>query len=247
MDRSSRAITDGGNLAVTLGKHLRRARNLPAVLPRLLTVREPLRYAVNEWREVPLVMPYTVRGEDATVCLRHHSPDGDDLVDVFRRHRYAAPAGAQRCLDGLRPGFRAADLGAGTGLFGLWLVGRRPDAVIDAYEPDHLAAVVARRTARANGRTATWTVAIGVSDLETALHADVVRVGPSIPVDATLIDRLNTSPACLVVIDSGAAAAGALRTHGWTVASGRMCWAWRQAASAPSSEMSPIGSGEANE
>lgn len=204
--------------------------NLPAVLPRLRAVCDPLSYAVNELRQVPLAAPYRLRRSGLTAYVRHHSPDGDALASVFTGARFDPPPAVLPLLAGLGAAPRAVDLAAGTGYFALWVLGRWPTAVVTGVEADELAALMAKRAARANDRLATWRVVI--ASPSDALHgaglgamasATLVRLGPG--AQGELLARAPR--AVVAVLDGGSGSREGL-PPGWRAVPGPVVsWAWR--------------------
>jgi FkbM family methyltransferase len=119
-------------------------------------VRERRRFAKNELRSGPVTATYHLRESGLAVTLRHHGGDVMALDRIFSQHEYELPSEVERALKSLTHPLRVIDLGANIGLFGVWLLGRFPDARILAYEADPGTAVVHRGTIHANRLGNSW-------------------------------------------------------------------------------------------
>jgi FkbM family methyltransferase len=122
-------------------------------------LRSPARYL---WREVvarrQVLASYRLRESGRTLHLRHRTQDLGSFHEVFVKRNYDPPPPALEILSALPDGFLAADLGANIGLFGVRLLGLRPDARIVAFEPDPANLAVLRATVAANGAADRWQV-----------------------------------------------------------------------------------------
>jgi FkbM family methyltransferase len=118
--------------------------------------RNPARFLLAEQRRRGRVVAHRIRREGLTVLLEHGSPDVEAFDELFYQRIYEPPGEVDAALAGVARPLRIVDIGANIGLFGLWAIGRWPDAEIDAYEPDPRNAAVHRRTIERNGRQAGW-------------------------------------------------------------------------------------------
>jgi FkbM family methyltransferase len=120
-------------------------------------VREPRRFALNEMRVRGVAARYTLRDGGRPIVIRHHTSDVMILDEIFSAGEYDLPPAVAAILDGL-PRPRVVDLGANIGLFGVWLLTRKPDATIVAYEPDPGNAAVHARVIELNDAADRWTL-----------------------------------------------------------------------------------------
>jgi FkbM family methyltransferase len=120
-----------------------------------LTTR-PARFALAELLAPGRVVAHGVREAGMEILLEHGSPDVEAFDEIFYQRIYAAPPEVEAALDGLGRPLRILDVGANIGLFGLWALGRWPDATVEGYEPDPRNADMHRRTIARNGREASW-------------------------------------------------------------------------------------------
>ncbi len=103
----------------------------------------------------PRAVTYDIRGRGVSAVIRHGSRDIDRLITAFGRRAFMIPSPARGQLDALeRPA--VLDLGAGSGLRALAMLGQLPDARVTSVEPDPINGIVLRRTMRANPRFAGW-------------------------------------------------------------------------------------------
>jgi len=118
-------------------------------------VREPTRFVLNELRRRDVVRRYTLRDCGQQVVIRHHTWDVLALDMAFSGGEFEPPAEVAAVLDDL-PEPAAVDLGANIGMFGVWLLGRRPRARIVSYEPEPGNAAMVERNIAANGAGDRW-------------------------------------------------------------------------------------------
>jgi FkbM family methyltransferase len=140
-----------------LGAHPR-VEPAVALALRARTVRESARFALRELAGPRRAARYTLRDGGLRVLIRHGTGDVVTLGEVFHRPDYAFPPEVARVLDAARPRPVVADLGANVGMFGLYLLGRWPEARLDAFEPDPANAAVLRRAVSLNGFGDRWAV-----------------------------------------------------------------------------------------
>jgi FkbM family methyltransferase len=129
-----------------------------ALALRARTVRESARFALRELAGPRRPARYTLREGGLRVLVRHGTGDVVTLGEVFHRPDYAFPPEVARRLDAAQPRPTVLDLGANVGMFGLYLLGRWPEARLDAFEPDPANAAVLRRTVSANGLEGQWAI-----------------------------------------------------------------------------------------
>jgi FkbM family methyltransferase len=124
-----------------------------------MRVDRPGRYL---WRETVVrrqaLAGYRLRESGRIVHLRHRTQDLGGFTEVFVQRNYNPPVSALDILRELPHGFLAADLGANIGLFGVQLLGTRPDARLLAFEPDQANADVLRATMTANDAANRWQI-----------------------------------------------------------------------------------------
>jgi FkbM family methyltransferase len=130
-------------------------RSLARIAPHL---REPLRFSARQIARRSGVGRYRLRGSGVAICIRHSTPDVITMEEVLAERQYEPPPSLQHVFDSNGEPLQVADLGANVGLFSAWLLGRRPDARIVAFEPDPANAAVLEQTVRANHREADWQV-----------------------------------------------------------------------------------------
>src|SRR3954447_19420412 len=130
-------------------------RSLTRIAPHL---REPLRFSARQIARRTGLGHYRLRGGGAAICIRHSTPDVITMEEVLVERQYASPAQLAEVFNANGHPLRVADLGANVGLFSAWLLNRRPDARIVAFEPDPENATVLDEAARANGRGDAWRI-----------------------------------------------------------------------------------------
>ena len=128
-------------------------RSLARIAPHL---REPLRFSARQIARRQGVGRYRLRGSDVTICIRHSTPDVITMEEVLVERQYEPPPPLRDLLSANGDPLLVADLGANVGLFSAWLLARRPDARIVAFEPDPANAAVVDAVIRANGREHSW-------------------------------------------------------------------------------------------
>jgi FkbM family methyltransferase len=148
-------------------------------------VRERLTFVRNELRSRPVSGVYRLGESGVAVVLRHHTGDIMVLDEIFSQREYEPPAPVEAALAALPAAPRVVDLGANIGLFGAWVLGRFPEAIIDAVEPDPENAAVHRLTIAANGLDRRWRLieafaatAPGVRRFSLGEHATSHEAGP---------------------------------------------------------------------
>jgi FkbM family methyltransferase len=133
----------------------------PAILPltatalRARTVRTPVAFFVRESLGRGGLFVYRVRDNGLRVPIRHGTPDGVTLGEVFYERYYRPIPEVEHVLEGAT---RILDLGANIGLFGVFAATRWPDAEILALEPDPDNVAVHERTIALNGLGGRWTL-----------------------------------------------------------------------------------------
>jgi FkbM family methyltransferase len=130
-------------------------RSLGRIAPRL---REPLRFCARQITRRRGLGRYHLRGSDVVICIRHSTPDVITMEEVLAERQYEPPAPVRPVLEPNGRVLQVADLGANVGLFSAWLLARRPDARIIAFEPDPANVAVLRECVRANHRDGTWEI-----------------------------------------------------------------------------------------
>jgi FkbM family methyltransferase len=119
-------------------------------------VRERARFVRNELRRRSVIGVYRLRESGVAIALRHHTGDVMVLDEIFSQREYDPPPEAERALAALPAEPHVVDLGANIGLFGAWVLGRFPAAMIDAVEADPENATVHRQTIAVNGLDGRW-------------------------------------------------------------------------------------------
>jgi FkbM family methyltransferase len=181
---------------------------LVATALRARVVRGRVRFVLNEQLRRGHVVVHRVRATGLEVLLEHGSPDVLAFDELFYQEIYAPPPEVDAALAALARPLRIVDIGANIGLFGVWALGRWPDAEIDAYEPDPRNAAVHRRLVERSGRSATWRIheaaaAAAPGTLRFAAGNYAVS-GPAAPgdadaIDVTAVDVLPAIAACDVL------------------------------------------------
>ena len=149
-------------------------------------VREPARFLANELRGARGVRGYRLRASDQPVLLRHGTVDVWTFAEIFHLGLYEPPPRVAAALPA--GALRAVDLGANIGLYGAFLLARRPGSRILAYEPDPANAAIHRRLIERTQRAGEWRLVeacAGVRDGEVAFlagrDADAMVMGPGRP------------------------------------------------------------------
>jgi FkbM family methyltransferase len=125
-----------------------------ALRARLTT--NPPRFAAAELLAPGRLVAHGVReAAGMEIFLEHGSPDVEAFDELFYQRIYAAPPEVEAALALGRP-LRILDVGANIGLFGLWALGRWPDATVEGFEPEPRNAAMHRATIARNGRGASW-------------------------------------------------------------------------------------------
>jgi FkbM family methyltransferase len=151
----------GGVSATRVG---RRLLQHPFVEPLVSTgllarhVTAPVRFALADTLGGDRVVAHRLRSSGLEVLIEHGSLDVHTFDEIFHRQIYAPPPEVDSALAGLGRALRILDVGANIGLFGAWALGRWPDALVEAYEPDPRNAALHRRTIGRNRREGVWTL-----------------------------------------------------------------------------------------
>lgn len=124
-------------------------RSLARIAPHL---REPVRFCARQITRRHGVRSYRLRGSNVHVLVRHSTGDLITLEEVLADRQYEPPPELAEMFEGNGSPLTVADLGANVGLFSAWLLARRPDAELIAFEPDPANAAVLEQCIRANGR-----------------------------------------------------------------------------------------------
>jgi FkbM family methyltransferase len=135
--------------------HLRRLRR---VLGGASCVSDPWRFVRCEFSRAPTVVGHRLRGSRWTAQIRHPLLDLWVLEEIFRFGAYEPPPAVRDALAECGEPLRVLDLGGHVGLFGLWVLGLRPDAEIVSFEPDPRNAGVLARCVEVNRLGERWTV-----------------------------------------------------------------------------------------
>ncbi len=111
---------------------------------------------------------YGLDGAPVRLLLRH-GPHSDVGVfhEIFHDAIYVPPPPVEARLDALGRPPRVVDAGGNVGLFGAWLLSRRPGAQITSYEPDPANLAVLEACAARNAGRGSWEVvpaAVGTRD-----------------------------------------------------------------------------------
>ncbi len=123
-------------------------------------VREPLTFALRDLLRPSEPHDYRLRDSGLVVPLRHAALDSATLAEVFYRHDYDPPAVIAGSLVAPES---ILDLGANTGMFGLFAAARWPGARISAYEPDPDNAAVHERAIEKNGLQQRWRLTVAAA------------------------------------------------------------------------------------
>jgi FkbM family methyltransferase len=128
-------------------------------------VNESGRYAARELMPRESLGAYTVPPSGLTVLVRHNvreqdglTPENWPLREVFADGAYEPPPIVdERLRTSAMP--KVVDLGANVGLFGVYILGRYPQARLVGFEPDPSNLSVLRECVRRNGLGERWEVA----------------------------------------------------------------------------------------
>jgi FkbM family methyltransferase len=123
-------------------------RSLARIAPNL---REPIRFCLRQITRRQGTRAYRLRGSDVRILVRHSTGDLITLEEVLAERQYDPPAQLRTLFEANGKPLEVADLGANIGLFSAWVLARRPDAHIVAFEPDPANAAVLEECMRANG------------------------------------------------------------------------------------------------
>ncbi len=121
-------------------------------------MRQPVRFVLNELRDLPTLRPYQLRGTGLIAQVRHPLLDMWGIEEMFRFRVYEPPPPVARQLRSLPRAVRVVDLGGHVGLFGLFALGLFPDSSITSFEPDPGNVEVLRRCVEANALRGRWQV-----------------------------------------------------------------------------------------
>jgi FkbM family methyltransferase len=121
-------------------------------------VKESARFLRNELGDSRLIARYRLRESGLVVHVRHPLLDVWSIEEVFAFRVYELPERAERLLRGLLGPVRVLDLGGHIGSFGLYALGRFPDARLVSFEPDPQNVTQLRATVSANGLDDRWQV-----------------------------------------------------------------------------------------
>ena len=143
-----------GTLGVVGLRAIRAARLSPDLVRAMALVAEPTRLARGELAELPVALPYRLRGSELRVYVRHTRDDLRKLRLALQQVR-AIPPPVRRIVSGR---VRVIDAGCGLGYFALWLLAAEPVVSIVSFEPDPIRAVLLRRCLRANHLEDVWDV-----------------------------------------------------------------------------------------
>lgn len=109
----------------------------------------------------PRLARHQLRGSGLSVYLRHGTIDIDVFKEVFGTefgpNAYEPPAPVAAALDA-KPQPTVLDLGGNIGLFGVYALGRWPNASLRSFEPDPRNLPLLRRAIAANRLERRWTV-----------------------------------------------------------------------------------------
>lgn len=128
------------------------ARTSLAVVPR-----QRLAYSWCEARGGGTARAWLLNETRRAVTVRCGTRDRDILREIFVDRGYAPPPEADEILS-LRKDPRVVDLGANIGLFGLWVLGRWPEARLHSFEPDPDNLVILDHNVAVAGVGSRWTV-----------------------------------------------------------------------------------------
>jgi FkbM family methyltransferase len=123
-------------------------RSLARIAPNL---REPVRFCLRQVTRRQGVRGYRLRGSDIRIFVRHSTGDLITLEEVLAERQYEPPAQLEQLFARNGKPLAVADLGANIGLFSAWVLARRPDARIVAFEPDPANVAVLQECMRVNG------------------------------------------------------------------------------------------------
>jgi FkbM family methyltransferase len=122
--------------------------SLARIAPNL---REPVRFSLRQITRRQGVRSYRLRGSEVRIFLRHSTGDLITLEEVLAERQYDPPTQLAGLFERNGTPLEVADLGANIGLFTAWVLARRPDAHIVAFEPDPANAAVLTECIAANG------------------------------------------------------------------------------------------------
>jgi len=125
-------------------------------------------FAARVRADADVLGEYGLHRSPVRVLLRH-GPHSDVGVfhEIFHAGIYEPPPEVQARLDALGRPPRVVDAGGNVGLFGSWLLARRPGAQLTSYEPEPGNAAVLEACAARNAALGDWTVvaaAVGTCD-----------------------------------------------------------------------------------
>lgn len=123
--------------------------SLARIAPHL---REPVRFCARQVTRRHGVRSYRLRRSEVRILVRHSTGDLITLEEVLADRQYEPPNRLAGMFEGNGTPLEVADLGANIGLFSAWLLSRRPDARIVAFEPDPDNAAVLEECMRVNGQ-----------------------------------------------------------------------------------------------
>ncbi len=135
-------------------------------------LRQSLRFTARELTGSSAVCTYSVRETGVRIVLQHRTPDVLVLDEIFYQRLYEPPAEVSELLPSAT---RALDAGGNIGMFGVWLLGRRPECELISFEPDPRNAELLSRAIAANEAEQRWRLqrsAVAVAAGEVRFAAD---------------------------------------------------------------------------
>jgi len=121
-------------------------------------VSTPLRYAARELSSRQRTCIYKLRENGLSALIRHPLIDSWVLEEIYGENAYLPPDSIQERLQSLGRPPRIVDLGGHAGLFGLYILGRFPDATVLSFEPDADNLSSLRACVTANGFESRWEI-----------------------------------------------------------------------------------------
>ena len=149
------SVNGHGRVGALGSRAIRLARLSPDLVRAMALVAEPSRLARGELAELPVALPYRLRGSKLQIYVRHTRSDLRELSRALKLLKAIPPPLARRLSE--QPA-RLIDAGPGLGYFAVGSLAAELVTELVSYEPDPIRAVLLRRCRRANELERVWRI-----------------------------------------------------------------------------------------